>query len=154
MSPAELTLLELSDKLLRAWDGSLGPDSNDFMRQYCVTNFRMLNVSATIHESPFPAMVTLEEAIEEFRRKQMSRPGWRVMATNFSVDLDRQRECAVVWFTSAKSGSLPNGTGEWSTSREGVGRLSWRWDPIVTRWRCFEFECVRGSGGFCDLYSF
>ena len=63
-SPAEFTLLDLSDKLLHAWDGSLGLDSDEFMRRYCVPDFHMSNVSATIHESPFPDMVTLEEALD------------------------------------------------------------------------------------------
>lgn len=84
---AETRLLELSKDPRRAWDGSLGADSDRFIRPHCVSDFRMLNQSATLHESPFPRMETLEEAIADLGRRRRINPGWRVNMTNFSLEI-------------------------------------------------------------------
>ena len=144
------TLEDLSASLLQAWDGSLGPNSNDFIRQYSATDFANLNRTWT--ESPFSYARNLEEHIKILDEVKRVNPDWRVNAFNFTAQLGRDKRSAVVWFTSGASGN-PAGSegGGWPTNRESVSKFYWRKRESDEEWECYKHACIRGGGDGADI---
>ena len=140
----EAFLKRVSSLLTLAWDGSLGPQSADFIRLYMSPGFT--NQARDLHESPFPYCRNLEDHIAALRALQRANPNWRAGAFNFTASVHDDSGRAVVWFTSGVSGS-PGNTGDWTTNRESVSKLYWRRkEKDENAWECYSHETIRGPG--------
>lgn len=89
--------LELvSENIVKAWDGTYGPSSYDFLRQWCSEDYKMdwhgdYNLRLT---------ETLDQHMMQLDVLKKVNPAWRMNAYNFTAVLDREGTAAMVMFTS------------------------------------------------------
>ena len=144
------TLLEqLSVILAEAWTGSFGQEGYDFMRQHSAPNF--VNESKAWQDHIFPHATNLEDLIMILKTLRPTNPEWRAELFNFTAQLNREKDHAIVWFTSGASGN-PGSSGEWRTNRESAHKMYWRKREGDGEWEAYKHVCIRGGGGGSDVY--